>query len=140
LFSVGKDHGSSPTMLTKVDKIMDDTGFIPDAFLSGHVHGFELFFREYKGYEIPYIVCGTGGYNDDAHVNQNLRLPVQYPNGFSLAQFFDFQYGYMRVTIDNAWLTAEYVGVGNRSSNALPQTSVMESFNVDLKKHVTSTF
>ncbi|MGA2581953.1 MAG: metallophosphoesterase [Tepidisphaeraceae bacterium] len=140
LFSVGKDHGSSPTMLTKVDKIMNDTGFIPDAFLSGHVHGFELFFREYKGYEIPYIVCGTGGYNDDAHVKEDIRLPVQYPNGFSLTQFFDFQYGYMRMTIDNAWLTVEYVGVGKRASNALPQTSVLESFNLDLKKHVASTF
>lgn len=140
LFSIGKDHGSSPTMLTKVDKIMDDTGFIPDAFLSGHVHGFELFFREYKGYEIPYIICGTGGYNDDAHVKENIRLPVQYQNGFSLTQFFDFQYGYMRMTVDPAWLTVEYVGVGKRTSNALPQTSVMESFNVDLKKHVASTF
>jgi hypothetical protein len=60
LFSIGKDHGSSPTMLDKVDKLMDKTKFIPDAFLSGHVHGFELFVREYKGHEIPYIVCGTG--------------------------------------------------------------------------------
>src|SRR5262249_13520670 len=39
LFSIGKDHGASPTMLSKVDQIMEDTGFIPDAFLSGHVHG-----------------------------------------------------------------------------------------------------
>ena len=140
LFAIGKDHGASPTMLEKVDKIMDKTGFIPDAFLSGHVHGFELFFREYKGHEIPYIVCGTGGYNDDAHVNESIRLPVQFDDGFSLAQFFDFQYGYMRMTVDNDWLTCEYVGVAKRHSNALPQTGVLESFNVDLKKHVVSSF
>jgi len=140
LFSVGKDHGASPTMLDKVDNVMDKTGFIPDAFLSGHVHGFELFIREYKGREIPYIVCGTGGYNDDAHVNGTFRLPVQFENGFSLAQFFDFQYGYMRMTVDKDWLTAEYVGVAKRTTNALPQTTVLESFNVDLKKHVVSTF
>ncbi len=127
-------------MLEKVDKIMDKTGFIPDAFLSGHVHGFELFFREYKGHEIPYIVCGTGGFNDDAHVNESIRLPVQFDDGFSLAQFFDFQYGYMRMTVDNDWLTCEYVGVAKRQSNALPQTGVLESFNVDLKKHVVSSF
>jgi hypothetical protein len=140
LFSIGKDHGSSPTMLDKVDKLMDKTGLIPDAFLSGHVHGFELFIREYKGHEIPYIVCGTGGYNDDAHVKESLRLPAQFERGFSLAQFFDFQYGYMRMTVDKDWLTAEYVGVNKRQSNALPQTGVLQSFNVDLKKHVVSAF
>lgn len=140
IFSIGKDHGSSPSMLTQIDKIMDKTGFIPDAFLSGHVHGFELFIREYKGHEVPYIICGTGGYNDDAHVNQSIRLPVQFDNGFSLAQFFDFQYGYMRMTVDKDWLTGEYVSVAKRSSTAIPQTSVLESFNVDLKKHVVSAF
>jgi hypothetical protein len=140
LFSIGKDHGASPTMLDKVDKIMEKTGFIPDAFLSGHVHGFELFIREYEGHEIPYIVCGTGGFNDDAHVKESIRLPAQFENGFSLAQFFDFQYGYMRMTVDKDWLTGEYVGVAKRHANALPQTGVLESFNVDLKKHVVSAF
>jgi len=140
LFAIGKDHGSSPTMLDKVDKLMDKTGFIPDAFLSGHVHGFELFFREYKGRDVPYIVCGTGGYNDDAHVKERIRLPAQLGDGFSLAQFFDFQYGYMRMTIDKDWLTGEYVGVVKRQTNALPQTSVLESFNLDLKKHLASSF
>ena len=127
-------------MLDKVDRLMEKTRFIPDAFLSGHVHGFELFVREYKGREIPYIVCGTGGYNDDAHVKETIRLPAQFDEGFSLAQFFDFQYGYMRMTVDKDWLTAEYVGVAKRATNALPQTGVLESFNVDLKKHVVSTF
>jgi len=140
LFSIGKDHGSSPRMLDKVDALMDKTGFVPDAFLSGHVHGFELFIRQYKGYEIPYIICGTGGYNDDAHVSQTYRLPAPFEDGFSLAQFFDFQYGYMRMTVDKDYLTGEYVGVAKRNGTALPQTSVMESFNLDLKKHLVSTF
>jgi len=140
IFSIGKDHGSSPTMLDKVDALMDKTGFIPDAFLSGHVHGFELFIREYQGHEIPYVVCGTGGYNDDAHVKEKLSLPAQFDHGFSLAQFFDFQYGYMRMTVDKDWLTAEYVGVNKRQSGAVPETRVLESFNVDLKKHVVSAF
>jgi hypothetical protein len=140
LFSMGKDHGSSPRMLDKVDQLMEKTNFIPDAFLSGHVHGFELFIRQYKGYEIPYVVCGTGGYNDDAHVKENIRLPMQLENGFNMAQFFDFQYGYMRLTIDKNWLTGEYVGVAKRSTNALPQPRVLESFNLDLKKHLVSSF
>jgi predicted phosphodiesterase len=140
LFSLGTDHGASPTMLDKVDALMDKTGFIPDAFLSGHVHGFELFFREYEGRDIPYIICGTGGYNDDAHVKQSLRLPAQFDKGFSLAQFFDFQYGYMRISIDKDWLTGEYVGVAKKQTSAPAQTGVLESFNVDLKKHLASSF
>jgi hypothetical protein len=140
LFSIGKDHGASPTMLDQVDKLMDKTKFIPDAFLSGHVHGFELFIRQYKGQEIPYIVCGTGGYNDDAHVKDKFRLPAQFDNGFSLAQFFDFQYGYMRMTVDKDWLTAEYVGVSRPAPGAPAQAEVLQSFNVDLKKHLVSSF
>jgi 3',5'-cyclic AMP phosphodiesterase CpdA len=139
LFSIGTDHGASPKMLVQVDKLMDKTGFIPDAFLSGHVHGYELFVREYKGHEIPYIVCGTGGYNNDAHVNERFRLPAPFGNGFSLAQFYDFQYGYMRVTVDNEYLTGEYVGVANRQSNDV-RTGVLNSFNIDLKRHLVSTF
>lgn len=140
LFSIGKDHGASPPMLTQVDKIMDRTKFIPDAFLSGHVHGFELFIREYKGHEIPYIICGTGGYNDDAHVKEKYRLPTQFEDGFSLTQFFDYQYGYMRMTVDKDWLTAEYVGVSRPASSGPAQTEVLESFNVDLKKNTISSF
>jgi hypothetical protein len=60
----------------------------------------------------------------------------KFPEG----QIFDFQYGYMRMTVDNDWLTCEYVGVAKRHSNALPQTGVLESSNVDLKKHVVSSF
>jgi hypothetical protein len=140
IFSISNDHGASPKMLQQIDDLMESTGFIPDAFLSGHVHGFELFIRDYKGRDLPYIVCGTGGYNDDAHVKEQFRLPATFPNGFSLAQFFNFQYGYMRVTVDNQYLSFEYVGVPKAASTRTPQTSVMESFNVDLKTHKVSTY
>ena len=140
LFSISNDHGASPKMLGQVDALMAKTGFIPDAFLSGHVHGFELFIREYQGHDIPYIICGTAGYNDDAHVNEQFRLPADFGNGFSLSQFFDFQYGYMRVTVDKRYLGFEYVGVPKRTVTVSPQTSVLESFNVDLQSHRVSTF
>jgi len=42
--------------------------------------------------------------------------------------------------VDKDYLTGEYVGVAKRNGTALPQTSVMESFNLDLKKHLVSTF
>jgi hypothetical protein len=127
-------------MLKQIDGLMDSTAFIPDAFLSGHVHGFELFIREYKSREIPYIICGTGGYNDDAHVHKQIRLPMAYPNDFSLTQFFDYQYGYMRVTVDKQYLGFEYVGVAKRTTSTTPQPHVLESFNVDLTTHKVSTY
>lgn len=140
LFSISADHGSSPNMLQQVDALMESTGFIPDAFISGHVHGFELFIREYKGHEIPYIICGTAGYNDDAHVREQYRFPADFGNGFSLTQFFNFQYGYMRVTVDSQYLSFEYVGVPKDATTSVPQTRVLESFNVDLSKHTVSNF
>jgi hypothetical protein len=140
LFSISTDHGASPKMLQQVDDLMESTGFIPDAFISGHVHGFELFIRDYKEHEIPYIICGTGGYNDDAHVKQQFRFPADFGNGFSLTQFFNFQYGYMRVTVDSPYLGFEYVGVPKDVTTSVPQTRVLESFNVDLSKHTVSNF
>jgi hypothetical protein len=138
LFSVSNDHGASPTMLKQMDALMQQTGFIPDAFLSGHVHGFESFVREYKGRDIPYIICGTGGYNDDAHVKQQFRMPLDCGNGFTLTQFFNHQFGYMRLTIDEQYLTAEYIGVARRQGNSQPQPNVLESFSLDLQKHTVS--
>jgi hypothetical protein len=79
-----------------------------------------MFVRQHKGREVPYIICGTGGYNDDAHVKESIRLPMEFDNGFSLAQFYDFQFGFMRFTVDKDWLTCEYVGVNKRQMNALP--------------------
>jgi hypothetical protein len=141
IFSISNDHGSSPRMLQQFDEIMQETGFIPDAFLSGHVHGFEFFVRQYQGREIPYIICGTGGYNDDAHVKQQFRMPVDFGNGFTLTQFFNHQFGYMRLTVDENYLSAEYVGVPTRQgSNSQPQASVLESFSLDLEKHTVSNF
>ena len=140
LFSISNDHGASPAMLKQVDDLMEKTGFIPDAFLSGHVHGFELFIREYQGREIPYIICGTGGYNNDAHVKQQFRLPATFSDGFTLAQFFDHQYGYMRVTIDARYFAAEYVGVDKSQNDPRTPTNVLESFSLDLKTHKVSTF
>ncbi len=140
LFSVSNDHGASPPMLKQVDALMKQTGFIPDAFLSGHVHGFESFVRQYQGREIPYIICGTGGYNDDAHVKQQFRMPLDCGNGFTLTQFFNHQFGYMRMTIDEDYLTAEYIGVPRRQGNSQPQPSVLESFSLDLHAHKVSNF
>jgi len=134
LFSISNDHGSSPDMLTKVDAVMDATGFVPDAFLSGHVHGFEFFVRNYKGREIPYVICGTGGYNDDAHVNQKPRMPAPMGNGFTLVQFFDFQYGYMRMTVDGGSITGEFLGVPTGSQSA-GYVEVLETFRVNLTAH-----
>ena len=138
----GARHGWSVDMLNHIDSACAKAGVWPHAFLSGHAHNYQRLTRTRTtdGSEIPYIVCGTGGYNDDAHVKESIRLPAQFDDGFSLAQFFDFQYGYMRMTIDKDWLTGEYVGVAKRHTNALPQTGVLESFNVDLNKHLVSSF
>ena len=140
LFSISNDHGASPKMLQQVDALMKETGFIPDAFLSGHVHGAEFFVRQFQGREIPYLICGTGGYNDDAHVKQQLRMPCDLGNGFTLSQFFNHQFGYLRVTVDDHYLSFEYVGVPTRNGNSQPQAEVLESFSLDLHTHMVSNF
>ncbi len=91
--------------------------------------------------EIPYILCGTGGYHDDAHVKQQFRMPVDFGNGFTLTQFFNHQFGYLRVTVDEPYLSAEYVGVPIRQGGrSQPQAYVLESFSLDLQTHIVSNF
>ena len=63
-------HSPSTEMLTDIDSVCQQAGVMPDMFLSGHAHGYQRYTREltYNGrqLQIPHIVAGTGGINDQA--------------------------------------------------------------------------
>lgn len=63
-------HSPSTEMLADIDGVCQQTGVMPDMFLSGHAHSYQRYTRELnfagKPLQIPYLVAGTGGINDQA--------------------------------------------------------------------------
>ena len=65
-------HAPSTQMLADLDGACQQAGIMPDLFLSGHAHSYQRYRRNltFNGHamQIPYIVAGTGGINDQAIV------------------------------------------------------------------------
>lgn len=67
-FSSG-GHSPSTAMLADIDDACTQAGILPDLYLSGHAHSYQRYTRETGPggrVQIPYIVAGTGGINDQA--------------------------------------------------------------------------
>ena len=65
----GTTHSGSTQMLADLDGVCQQAGIMPDLHLSGHAHSYQYYLREpasHAGLQIPYIVAGTGGINDQA--------------------------------------------------------------------------
>ncbi len=64
-------HSGSTEMLADIDDACKQGGVMPDMYLSGHAHSYQRYTREpasHAGLQIPYLVAGTGGINDQAIV------------------------------------------------------------------------
>jgi hypothetical protein len=68
-------HSPSTQMLADIDDACTQARLMPDMYLSGHAHSYQRYTRELnfngKALQIPYIVAGTGGINDQAIVAAN---------------------------------------------------------------------
>jgi hypothetical protein len=53
-------------MLADIDNACAADGVFPDLFLSAHSHSYQCYIRSLHGRQIPYIVAGMGGINDQA--------------------------------------------------------------------------
>jgi len=70
----GTTHSGSSQMLADIDGVCQQAGIMPDLYLSGHAHSYQYYMREptsHPGLQIPYIVAGTGGINDQAIATAN---------------------------------------------------------------------
>ena len=63
-------HSPSTAMLSDVDDACNQAKVMPDLYLAGHAHSYQRYTRELtfngRALQIPYIVAGTGGINDQA--------------------------------------------------------------------------
>lgn len=126
-------HSPSTAMLADIDAVCQQAGVMPDLFLSGHAHSYQRYTRQFnlagQALQIPYVVAGTGGINDQA-------VPAatgQVTGDHTYVKSFK-GYGYLLVqvsatTIDATAYTVDPVTMAK---------STFESFKVDLAGHTVS--
>ena len=98
-FSSG-GHSGSTQMLTEIDGICPQAGIMPDLFLSGHAHSYQRYTRQpasHAGLQIPYIVAGTGGINDQVIIPATGQVSADHTFVKSLQG-----YGYLLVKVAGA--------------------------------------
>jgi 3',5'-cyclic AMP phosphodiesterase CpdA len=64
VFSADRMHGSNLELRDALDACFASAGRAPDAVFSAHAHNYQRFTRIYEGREIPYVVAGSGGYDE----------------------------------------------------------------------------
>jgi Calcineurin-like phosphoesterase len=126
-------HSPSTAMLGDIDSVCQQAGVMPDLFLSGHAHSYQRYTRKItfggRTIQIPYVVAGTGGINDQAvptatgQVNGDHTFVSSYKG-----------YGYVHVTVDSTTINATMYAVDNNTNTR----SVVESFKVYLKKNTVT--
>jgi hypothetical protein len=117
--SLDSVHGGTPDILNALDRAFSNTGRLPDAVLSGHVHNYQRFTRDLGGKRIPYVVAGAGGYANDARSLHKIqpelvsaRLPYQTTMpGVQFESFDEESAGFLRVTASAGQLRFEYFRV-----------------------------
>jgi len=95
-FSAG-GHTGSTQMLADIDGVCQQAGIMPDLYLSGHAHSYQRYTRQpasHPGLQIPYIVAGTGGINDQAIVAANGQVSGDHTFVKSLQG-----YGYLLINV-----------------------------------------
>jgi len=134
----GGDHASSPNMLRQIDTVCEAQGLYPHAVLSGHAHNYQRFTRTIqfanKNIQVPFIICGDGGHdvlklvqgkNGQAAQEPQFGLNVEYleptkpavkTQSLILNHYDDQNFGYLRITVDDATLNIAFHQVGQGST------------------------
>ena len=115
------NHGSSTDMLRDIDTVCAAAGVYPHAVLSAHAHHYQRYTRVVTvggaEYQVPFVVCGSGGHNINPIVRGTRGYPATTPEngtdvsylevkpaiavgGLKLEKYDDHNYGYLRITVD----------------------------------------
>ena len=126
-------HAPSTDMLSDIDSVCQQANIMPDLHLSGHAHSYQRYTREVpfagRTLQIPYVVAGTGGINDQA-------VPVA--SGLTTGDHTFVKslkgYGYLLVKVTPSSIQATMFSVDPNTQ----AKSKFESFIVDLAHNTVS--
>lgn len=145
-FTISNSHFPSLEMLAQIDQACAAAKIWPDLVLSGHAHLYERYTRVMRadGRQIPYVVAGNGGYLNLSKVRQGKNGVAPQPgipgndgkgNQLTLDIYNNSMYGFLRLTVDAQSILCESLGVNETTHD----TTLLDSFTVDLTKHTVST-
>jgi hypothetical protein len=117
-YSLDTAHGGYPDIEIALDRVIQSTGRIPTAVLSGHVHSYQRYERTLGDKKVPYIIAGAGGYANTPNLLHKIEKAANgkaLPPGFQTAHqdlklmaFNDQEPGFLRVTVDGKKQTVTF--------------------------------
>ena len=135
-YSLDASHGGYPEIGNAIDEAAQTSGVYPHAVFSGHVHNYQRFTRKTRNGVIPYIIAGAGGYANSPRALHKLQLNEQREritcpfqttlSSVTLQNYNEDLPGFLRLTVDNSTLKAEYFTVDNT-------TTLFDSFVLNYK-------
>ena len=118
-------HSGSKEMLADIDDACRQANIMPDVFLSGHSHTYQRYTRRValvgKTLEIPFIVCGVGGFNA-----QPINPAQGEIDGDHTFEKSHAGYGYLLLDASKSTLAIKAIGVNGQT------TSQFDSVNVTI--------
>ena len=142
VFSMDRYHTGSRSMLELLDNAIDNTGVIPDAVFTAHVHNYQRFTRIYKNKKsVPYIVAGAGGYWNLHWMQENVKSmtvpgPIPDRDDVILEKYCDDHHGFMLIRVDAENLVGEYYIAPrpHESWHSTERPERFDSFEIPLQK------
>lgn len=110
-YSVDATHGGSTHMLDALDGAFAAANRAPDLVLSGHVHDYQRFSRNYQGKVIPYIVAGGSGYANLHRLASGAAPGMDLGNGVTFEFGDDTDYGFLTLTVAGGKISGSYTAV-----------------------------
>lgn len=131
-YSVDAHHGGSAAMGNAIDDAVAQAGRKPDLVLAGHVHNAQRFTRLIPDYgQVPYIVCGNGGYHNLHGLASDAVVGQQVPGSDVVFEAGDDKHwGFLRLTITPQTITGQTTAVSGDGT-----TAISDRFSLDLAAH-----
>jgi hypothetical protein len=151
--TLGPSHATSAHPLAMVlQEVFVESGQRPDAVFSAHAHLYQrLTYRHADGWEVPYLVVGSGGHtpveklwetcNGTSKRPKQLPFAAVLPPGLHLPvgdrvqvlSYNDESFGFLRVTVSAERLLGEFFAVDRDI------VSRADAFRLDLASHHVET-
>lgn len=110
IYSFDVFHSGSSKMADALENAIRDTGRVPNAVLTGHVHDYQRIEREIApDGPTPFLVVGNGGYHN-LHQIHSANGTVASDTGAKLI-YGNVVWGYMTLTIDQEKITGHSIEI-----------------------------
>ncbi|RZM29414.1 MAG: metallophosphoesterase [Pedobacter sp.] len=145
-YSADINHGASIPMINFLDGVFMETGIKPDIVLSGHVHNYQRFSKNYSdGSTVPFIVCGAGGF-DELHslaltTDPNFTTDNPLFDDVVLDAFSESKHGFLKISLEKTseglTLTGSYYTIPHEERPDPDATSLLaDEFVLELGEAV----